>query len=1162
MNAGEPAQTDLDPALEQLMSQMDEALFEGRPTDDFEREIAERFGESPSRIVSTLKALHSARAASLSSVGSDCKEAPFAGTHATSGEATWVHGSGGISQTQFGPFEILERLGSGGAGTVFRARDSRLGRMIALKVARAEALFSGEAKQRFVREAQTLATLRHANIIPIYEFGESGGLPYIVEELCDGPNLAIWLRRKAEAGQKVPIRTAARWTQVLAEAVAHAHRSGIVHRDLKPSNVLLGPATATSRAVANARPVADESDPDNFVLRVSDFGIAKLFESEEQVTASQAVLGTAAYMAPEQAEGRSREVGPPADVYSLGVILYELLTGRRPIEGRSEVDTLRRVLTEEPLPPTELRRDVPRDLEAICMKCLEKDFCARYPSAAELAEDLTRFLEGEPVHARRLSPVVRAMRRLRKPRVASTLTIGALLALALIVAIRGMLLQGGKGELTASIAPLEAERALVSRSAYSEDIQHSDLLLHRVDPNVSARQATAEEARQILANYIPKGDARDQRGFEWHYLWKITHPRTSSLTFPVVRTNSAHNAPVYSVCFSPDGRSLAAASADGTATVWDVETGKPRFTLVGHTNEVNCLAFSPSGQTLATASEDGTVRRWDAETGAYRETIWKYTAEICSLAFNPTNNHLACAAYDGTLTVWDCATLKPIVTKSQTKKIENVAFSSDGKMMAAAGADDRVRVWEASGAFNPIAEFEVPEPSEVCFSHDQQLLGVGHSSGARIYRIGTRELLTQIPVKSRHIRSVLFTPDDSAILVAGDSSALVDLTTGETGDPFKAAEGHWCASLSPNGLLAATADANGQVTLWDCAALRNPQRSQLPLPQWCPAAYLAFSPDGRRIAMAANVAPEKEGLDKAEIAVWDISSFPHRRLSQVSPEVRWQVQGIAFAPDGDAIAYSERRLPNGPERIRIVDASTGAQRREIAGDATALDYLLFSSGGSWLVSQERFASPPEVRLIFRAANNGQIAQTIPVVSPSAPFAISPNENLFATCGTNRSSNVDLLELQSAANSLPPVQLGGFGEAIHSLVFSRDGNLLIGRGGGGYIVVLSREKGGVLRQFTVPGVSSIAGYAVALSSDGRSLALGSKAGIVLADFESGRVLCTLAFSTEMQEVKSVAFSSDGRTIAANAISTQGQCGIHLWQVDESRIAPAQSASAER
>ncbi|HET6326189.1 MAG TPA: serine/threonine-protein kinase, partial [Planctomycetaceae bacterium] len=725
MNARVSSPPDLDPDLEVLMSELDDALFDGRPTHEFERQIVEQFGEDSSHIVSTLKALHSARAVSLSQSSSGAssgygspgyRSSGYSGTATseqtggTSEGTTWVRATSGLAKTVFGRFEIMERLGSGGAGTVFRARDSQLGRLIALKVARAEALFSSEAKQRFVREAQTLAALRHPNIIPIYEFGESGGLPYIVEELCEGPNLAVWLRQQVNAQRPVPIRTAVQWTLVLAEAVAHAHRSGIVHRDLKPSNVLLAPPAEPKFPV-------DKDAAESFVPRVTDFGIAKLFESEESVTASQAVLGTAAYMAPEQAEGRSREVGPPADVYSLGVLLYELLAGRRPIEGRSDVDTLRRVLTDEPLPLSQVRPDVPRDLEAICLKCLDKDFANRYPSGAELAEDLAHFLMGEPVSARRLRPAARMIRGLRRRRISPTaVLLGAFFALTLLAGILILRTRNGDLIIWQSDGSKSQEAIDLARQTYRDDIHRASLLLHPKEGNVLARRAMADEARTILAAYVPQKNGDDVRGFEWHYLWKISQPQTSARILPV-RTMWAHQGPVYSVCFSPDGRYVAAASADRTASVWDVATGQRRFTLRGHTHEVNCIAFSPDGKTLATASEDGTVRLWDAATGAFRETIWKYTTEIGTLAFNPTNAQLACGAKDGRLTVWHCAgpsdldvTSHQIATKKFGGTINQVVFSADGKQLVTASFDGKVRIFEAIGAFDEVATLEVPDP--------------------------------------------------------------------------------------------------------------------------------------------------------------------------------------------------------------------------------------------------------------------------------------------------------------------------------------------------------------------------------------------------------------------------------------------------------------------
>jgi eukaryotic-like serine/threonine-protein kinase len=1145
MSASESVGPDLDPALERLMSQMDDALFEGRSTDDVEREIAEQFGESPSHIVATLKALHSVRADSRSQSDARSRvfDAPTGQTQSTAEGTTWVRATSGLAKTVFDRFEILERLGSGGAGTVFRARDSRLGRVIALKVARAEALFSSEAKQRFVREAQTLAALRHPNIIPIYEFGESAGLPYIVEELCEGPNLALWLQQRAARCEETPIRLAVEWTLLLAEAVAHAHRHGIVHRDLKPSNVLLGVPAAP-----RVRSLAEDDAAEGLVPRVSDFGIAKLFESEESVTASQAVLGTAAYMAPEQAEGRSREVGPPADVYSLGVILYELLTGRRPIEGRSDVDTLRRVLTDEPLPLTQVRRNVPLDLEAICMQCLDKNFSARYPSAAELADDLIRFLQGEPVAARRLGPTARFVRRLQRQKLSTA-------AVLLGTFIATLILAGGGAGLWWAFGALGNQQAqhqnVADRKTYPEDLQRVDVLLRRSDPDITVRQQMAQEAQQILAKYIPLGGAEDLRGFAWHYLWKITHSQTRVGRFPLVRTVAAHAGPVYEVSFSPDGRSLAAASEDKTASVWDVATGQLRFKLLGHTNEVNSVAYSPDGKTLATGSEDGTVRLWDAETGAFQKTVWNHAVEISSVAFNPVNGQLACAAHDGKLTVWDCATLHQVTEKAFGNKLNGVIFSADGKQMAVSGSDEnRVRIFEAQGAFNVIAEIEVPDCNGISFSHDGHLLAVSHFSGARVYRIRTRELLAQVHLAGFHIRCVLFSPDDSGLLIAGDSPAFVDLTTGEMWDPFNEqdpaaprpqAPTMWVAGLSPNNKVVATGDTNGQVTFWECTLRRNLHRTRLPIPAGAPAASLALSADGLRLAVTTDAAPGKE--TKSEVAVWDIASAQPKRLLQLTPN---EARGAALTPHAESLAYAERQSAQEPWKIRIVDAETGALQREIAGEITGLDYLVFGSKGSLLISQERYPHPPEARLRFREVSTGKAVRTVFVPSPLAPYAVSSSDTLFATSGTNKNSCIDLF------SSLPEpiVNLCGFGESIRAVAFTHDEKLVIARSGGGHIGVLGRGKEGLIRQFTVPGVSSVSGYGMAVSPDGRALALASKEGIVLADFESGQALCTLPFPGELEEVKTVAFAGDGRTIAATGVAGSGHCGVYLWQIDES------------
>ena len=285
---------------------------------------------------------------------------------------------------RIGRFTIVRELGRGGHGIVFLAIDPNLGRRVALKVPRPEALITPDLRRRFLREAEAAGSLRHGNLVTVYEAGEDGPLCYLAIEYCDGPTLAQWLKEHCDA---VSPRLAAEFVAMLAAGVEHAHSLGVLHRDIKPSNVLLEPLAMVRPDDALAAPLLS-----TFTPKLTDFGLAKLMERQDDETRGGALLGTPAYMAPEQAAGRMRDVGVATDVYGLGVLLYEVLTGRAPFRGESDPDTLRRVCIDEPLLPSVLRPGLSRDLEAICLKCLEKKPARRYAAAAELVEDLRRYL--------------------------------------------------------------------------------------------------------------------------------------------------------------------------------------------------------------------------------------------------------------------------------------------------------------------------------------------------------------------------------------------------------------------------------------------------------------------------------------------------------------------------------------------------------------------------------------------------------------------------------------------------------------------------------------------------------------------------------------------------------------------------------------------------
>ena len=297
-------------------------------------------------------------------------------------------------------YEVLEVVGRGGMGVVYRARHVRLDRPVALKMLLTGAHASRESRERFLREARIGAGLRHPNIVQVHDMGDQDGLPYFTMEFVEGGNLAQKL-----AGMPQPPRQAAALLATLAEAVQAAHRCGIVHRDLKPANVLF---------TADGTP------------KICDLGLARRLDGEAGLTWTGTAVGTPSYMAPEQAEAGPQTLGPAVDIHALGAILYELLTGRPPFRAATAAETVRQVISQDPVPPSRLNGEVPRDLETICLKCLHKEPHLRYADAAALAADLHHFLGGEAIAARPEGRLARLVRRIRRRPLLSAAVAGSI----------------------------------------------------------------------------------------------------------------------------------------------------------------------------------------------------------------------------------------------------------------------------------------------------------------------------------------------------------------------------------------------------------------------------------------------------------------------------------------------------------------------------------------------------------------------------------------------------------------------------------------------------------------------------------------------------------------------------------------------------------------
>jgi WD40 repeat protein/tRNA A-37 threonylcarbamoyl transferase component Bud32 len=1029
----------------------------------------------------------------------------------------------------FGDYELLEEIARGAMGVVYKARQVSLNRIVAIKMIIAGQFASPTDVERFRAEAEAAANLDHPNIVPIYEVGAHEGQHYFSMKLIEGGSLASFSREPAaSAAQR---RSAAQLIATVARGVHYAHQRGILHRDLKPANILLD---------ATRQP------------HVSDFGLARRLDAAGSLSPSGAIIGTPSYMSPEQARA-SKVLTTATDVHGLGAILYELLTGRPPFRADNVLETLKQVVEQEPQPPRALNRRVDRDLETICLKCLRKEPGERYGSAEALADDLERWLKGEPIQARRIGTVKRVLKwARRKPAIAAMTTA---ILVAVVLGVAGMAWQWQRAERHLK----EAETARDQAKAAVKDARQTLTYSHLALANNAWR---AGDTRAALAelNACPP----ETWGWEFHYLRRLC--LASSFTL------RGHRDGVNSVCFSPDGGRLASAGADGTARVWDPATGlETRRIKLGRTIEeffrresrqesVMCICYSSDGRLLASATADGEVQLTSDPEEGKSTVLGAHEGLAWAVAFSPDGKLLASGGDDNKVRLWDVAKRKELPNLDGQTAIRGLCFSPDGLRLAGAGDDGMIRLWEVrTKQLTRSLDGHKGHVEEVSFSPDgRRLASAGADRTVRIWDVATGRLLLTLGGHNAPVLCVRFSPDGLR-LASGGEDQVVRLWDASTGQQLASFRGHISGvngvSFRPDGQFLASAGSDSSVRLWDCRrtedgipleglagkinhACFTPDRSKVigacsdkTVRIWeAGTGHLlhtlgGHSKDVLRVCVSADgkkLASTQEG----QIRVWDIEKG--KLVKSADHKYRRGTQGICFTPDGQDVACV---VPSGwicaLEALIEQDWPRSYGGPDITSAAFAPDGRSIALGEDFVV--EIRGLDEQEKAVATLRNPFYVSGTIIQSGTTGPrilFYSSDGRRLAAGYPGGKVAVWDLAE-PNPAEGLP---LEGHVGGVNGMDFSPDGRRLATAGWDKTVRLWDTRLG--TQSLVLQGHHESV-LAVSFSADGERLTSISRDGI-LRQWNGSVKFPVSTWTTAMGLVCSVCFSPDEHLLAWSTV----------------------------
>jgi WD40 repeat protein/serine/threonine protein kinase len=1082
----------------------------------------------------------------------------------------------------FGNYLLLSEIARGGMGVVFRARQETLGRMVALKVIGAGALATPDLVRRFEAEARAAAALDHPNIVPIFEVGEHEGQHYFTMAYIEGQSLAQVL---ADPIRRPSTPVAAQWVAQLARAVHHAHQRGVLHRDLKPSNILLD---------------------DRGQLHLTDFGLAKLLDGDNRLTRTLAVLGTPSYMSPEQASGRSQFLTTGTDVYGLGAIFYELLTGHPPFTAGTPVAILRLVLDQEPKRPRQWIPGLDRDLEAICLKCLDKDPSRRYSSAEALAEELDRWHRHEPLEVRPSGSFERLTKWGRRHPLEALLVtaiFGGLLLISIISSVLGLRVSKARQSLAVEVE----QRTQSAKRLHMEAGQH---LVNTQDP--AAALLPYLEAFRLDSGVPAREDIHRRR----LGALLLRTPQLERVWFHEGAVNVAH--------FSPDGRRVVSASDDRTARVWDVSTAQAVTPPLAHPHSVTTVNFSPNGLWIATTCADGLARIWDSKTGAqlglavpqnersskrpsmpalqfhpssrrfvtasnHVAQAWDTvsgtpvgpalvaSARLNQVQYHPDGSRILGVCQDGLAWIWDAQTGKPVFPPwAHDRVLQSGEFSPDGTRVLVLDELRSAYLWDVSAGRQISAYLTHPSRDSLvmgAFCPSAPLfLTLGFDSQIHFWNSDTAQASWPRIERGGNLTTVQFSHTGTQ-LVANSFDGVAQTFDFRNGEPTSPVLHHGgvvlFAEFSPDDQTVLTACQDGAVRIWRW----NPNPVKFQIAAGPGLRGIAPSPDGGSFLTFGTGQP---------VELWDGVSGKRKGPAW---EVGVGILSAAFSLTGQRVALGTQGA-----QVQVRHAATGELLQPLLKVQGDIRYVEFSRAGDRLLTvsavsatnhvarlwdartSEPLSPPllhpqiimvaglsPDGRLLFtgsgdgcvrffQADNGAPLGEPLPLGYPVGDGQFSPDSTCLVVASIDSTFDARSAWIVDVASRQPLFELAGHRDGVRLARFSPDGQW-IATGGEDNAVRLWNVRTGQSQGGPLVHRNKV--RSIAFSPDSRLLASASRDG-TFAVWEVATGELIVSDRREDGALNWIGFWSGGRevlTASANGL-------VRCWDISPTDLSLAE------